>query len=270
MAELFLEERFVEEEIAILKKTPVTATDEDLFTSVREIAAWKVWVAVFRKPLATGIFLGFCAVGLNIAWSWSDPLFYTLTIRGADRAVHASDPLALFHGMNVGVEKGRTMEMQFLSANGFVKLEGGSSLVVRGAGVRKISGLHWFVFDLPQGSGFIRFGDRVPHDFQISTPEAFIRLTGTLVYIQSLNGVTQVKVFNGSAEIRNILTREHVVLSAGKMAKIGSETILVHEIPDEEGTENPVSGAAEMPSGQEDGGNGRKTTDSSLWYEVKP
>jgi hypothetical protein len=256
---------WVEKELAVLKELPIPAPSKDLLLPVRGIPEWKIGWALLRRPVRLGILLGFFAACATMVWNWSDPLSYTLTVRGSDRVVRVDETLTLFRGMTVNTQPGQTVEMRLVSAEGLVHLQEGGPLIVRAAGIRRFSGVPQLVFELPRGAVSLWFADIFPHDCRILTPQSIIRLAGTWVQVRSLGSVTQVKVFSGSAEIFNTITGKKFFLTAGKEAEISARGITARPLQasEEKGASSTGRTEKSEPGGGANGGG-------PLWYEVKP
>ncbi len=264
--------KLVEQEITALKGMSVEiAPQADLFLFIREIPGWKIQVVVHRRPITLGTLAGISAACATLALNWSDPLSYTLAIRGAHQVVRADQTLTFFRGMTVSSGEGQTIQMRLSAAQGAVDLANGP-LIVRDAGIRRISGLPYIVLELPRGDVSISFAGWLPHDCRIVTPQSVIRLAGTSVRICSFDGVTQLSVASGSAEVMDILTGEQAMVFAGKTAQISCSGILTRKTM----TEAQKAGADSAPDTQKSrhaqqatDGSAQNKAGSSLWYEVK-
>ena len=128
---------------------------------------------------------------------------------------------SLTPGTTLLAQRGETIQMQLTSNGGNLTLTGPGALVVKEAEVGRLLGDHRLTLEMPSGSVKVYFGPEAPpHVLNIVTPQATIRLTGTLVEIQANPLMTQVIVWEGEAEIHNHATGVRETIVVGQMAQI--------------------------------------------------
>ncbi|MCM8795028.1 MAG: FecR family protein [Candidatus Omnitrophica bacterium] len=262
--------RIVEGKLDLLKRIPVGNPPDTLFKRVEEIPGWRI------QPLASrpSIPLALCAaVGLVVLafWTVSDPVPVVLVSRQVDGTPGVAGSHLLLPEMVFLAPAGQQLDLRLsaIEGDGLLQIHGPGSLRVRRASTRRFDQTRAFHFDLPQGAVSIWFGkEALPHGFRLTTPEALIRLTGTWVHVEATKGLTRVKVFNGSAEVRNRLTGRKEDVPAGSEASIFARSITSRAI--QTSAAQPAGGieSAPLPSSLE-GEEAKQDPTRVIFYEVE-
>lgn len=251
------------QQMAALKAMRVGPAPEGLLAGVHALPGWLVGLAVVRRWLLPTSCLIALAVGGLWLLSWSDPLRGTLLTHGTQATQ------SLTAGTTLAAPAGETATLAL--AGGTIALQGPGSLIVHQAETGRLRNDERITLELPKGQAIVRFEPNAPvHRVWLITPHAQLHLTGTWVQLSANSEATQVRVFEGTAQLTNLTTHESVSLTAGVMADVQAAKTIVHPIPMEEwlshtGITGPTLPEAEPASPSD------QSTDapSPLWYEEK-
>ena len=251
------------QQFAVLKRAPVGPAPEGLLAGVHALPGWLVGFAVIRRWLLPTSALVLLAIGGLWLLSWSDPLGGTMTTSG----LRTTQPLSA--GTTLSAQAGETATLAL--GGGTIALQGPGSLIVHQAERGHLRHEQRITLELPQGHATVRFDPTAPvHRVWLLTPQAQLHLTGTWVQLSTTPSTTQVCVFDGTAQLTNLATQEHVSLTAGIMADVQAARTVVRPIPMAEWlSRTGVAGPAPSDAEADDAAATSEASPLPFWHEQK-